>query len=72
MHDQNLIFPLLQSHLVPTDSPDSLDMDEFVNDDHSQFTRQFRERQIRQVRTNEALRQRLLDIAEEADRLGTF
>ncbi len=63
---------LLQMHLVPQGSPDGFDIDDFVDDDYEKFNQKYKEGQLRQVRSNLALRRRLLEIAEEAEMLGTF
>ncbi len=57
-------------HLVPPDSPDSFSADDFGADDLVEMQAKVKEGMMRQARTNQRLRERFLELAEEAVEVG--
>ena len=59
-------------HLVPPDSPDSFSPDNFTDEDMAKMQSQAKEAMSRQSKTNPRLRERFMEIAEEAAELGVI
>ena len=73
MKSCNVYIPL-QLQLAPTDDPEAImDMDNLKDEESRTREREgFRRAQLKNVRKNAILRQRLISIAEEAEKLGVI